>query len=210
MERETATPDALPPATRRPSRPLRRFAIVLALWSCIFCPRAGAEESVPARRRAILLTRILAYDDALATRAGSSFVICVVSHKGNAASESQAKEMLGAFKELEKVMISGLPFRATAVQFTTAASLEAFIDSEGIDALFVCDGTEGDLPAIKLTSRKRKILTVGTTNAQVMAGVSVGVLAEGGKLQIVVNLPQSREEGAEFSSDLLRVARVVR
>jgi hypothetical protein len=74
----------------------------------------------------------------------------------------------------------------------------------------VCDGTEGDLPAIKQTTRKRKVLTVGTTNAQVTAGVSVGVLAEGGKLQIVVNLPQSREEGAAFSSDLLRVARVVR
>jgi hypothetical protein len=200
----------LPPATRRPARPLILFAIVVALWSRGFSRHALAEESVPAQRRAILLTRVLAYDDALVTRAGSSFVICVVSHKGNAASESQAKEMLTAFKDLEKVMIAGLPFRATAVQFTTAANLEALIESEGIDALFVCDGTEGDLPAIKQTTRKRKVLTVGTTNAQVTAGVSVGVLAEGGKLQIVVNLPQSREEGAAFSSDLLRVARVVR
>jgi hypothetical protein len=189
---------------------VKLVAILLALWSCLLATRASADDRLPARRKAILLTRILSYDGALATRAGSTFVICVLFHKGSAASESQAKEMLAAFKELEKVMISGLPLRATSTAFTAATALEAQIESEGIDALFVCDGTEDDLAAIKQTTRKRKVLTVGTTNAQVLAGVSVGVLTESSKLQIVVNLPQSREEGAEFGSDLLRVARVVR
>jgi hypothetical protein len=210
MSGGTLTPRDLTPPIGRISHPLKIAAILLALWTCVLSTRAFADETIPPRRRAILLTRILAYDSALAARAGSTFVICVVFHKGNAASEAQAKEMLGAFKELEKVMISGLPLRATSSPFTTGPALETLIDGEGIDALFVCEGLEDELAAMKQTSRKRKILTVGTTNAQVVAGISVGVLSENGKLQIVVNLPQSRDEGAEFGSDLLRVARVVR
>jgi hypothetical protein len=161
-------------------------------------------------RRAIILTRALAYDANLTARAGSSYTIAVLYRKGDPASERTNEEVMRAFKPLESVNLAGLPFRAVSTPFSGAAPLEALVDKEGLDSVLVCEGLEGDLAAIKQVSRKRKILTLGTQEAQATAGVSLAVVKDGAKLQIVINLPQSREEGAAFGSDLLRIARVLK
>jgi hypothetical protein len=171
---------------------------------------ARADDAVSPTRRAIVIARVLAYDGALASRAGGTLVMGVLYKKGNAASEHGADESVKAFKPLESVMVASLPFRALAIPFTGGAALEAVIEKEGVDTLFLCEGLDADIPAIKLVSHKRKVLTLGTQEAQLKAGVALGVVTDNGKLQIVVNLPFSREEGAEFSSDLLRIARVIK
>jgi hypothetical protein len=186
------------------------FAFTLGLCLSLGAVRAQAEDGVSPARRAVVISRMLAYDGALASRAGSSFVIAVLFKKGNAASEKAGEEALKAFKPLEAVLMSGLPFHAVSAPYTGGPALEALIDKEGADVLFLCEGLEADIPAVKQVTRKRKVLTLGTQESQVTAGVSLAVIAEGGKLQILIHLPHTREEGAEFSSDLLRVARVLK
>jgi hypothetical protein len=168
------------------------------------------DAAVSPARRAVVISRVLAYDGALASRAGSTFVIAVLFKKGNPASEKAGEEALKAFKPLEAVLMSGLPFRAIAAPYTGTAALEALIEKDGADVLFMCEGLEADLPAVKPVTRKHKVLTLGTQEAQVMAGVSLAVIADAGKLQILIHLPHSREEGAEFGSDLLRIAHVLK
>ena len=79
-----------------------------------------------------------------------------------------------------------------------------------MDALLICDGLAAELPVIKQLSRRRKLLTLGMLLEQVQAGVSLGVVDENGRLQVVVNLTESKDEGATFGSDLLRIAVVVK
>jgi hypothetical protein len=169
-----------------------------------------ADDAVSPARRAVVISRVLAYDGALASRSGSTFVIAVLFKKGNPASEKAAEEALKAFKPLEAVLMSGMPFRAMAAPYTGAPGLETLIDKDGADVFFICEGLEADIPAVKQVTRKRRVLTLGTQEAQVTAGVSLAVITDGGKLQILIHLPHSREEGAEFGSDLLRIARVLK
>jgi hypothetical protein len=156
------------------------------------------------------MTRALTYNSSLASRSGDTFVMAVLAKKGNAASERMATDALHAFKRLEAVKIVGLPFRAVEAPFSGVDLLEALIEKEGVDALFICDGLASDLPIIKQLSRRRKLLTLGVLLEQVEAGVSLAVVDEKGRLEVAVNLTQSKDEGATFGSDLLRIARVFR
>jgi hypothetical protein len=66
------------------------------------------------------------------------------------------------------------------------------------------------LTDIKSVSRQRKVLTVASQEGHLKLGLSLGVFDIGGKNTIMVNLEASREEGAVFGPELLRLATVVR
>jgi hypothetical protein len=87
--------------------------------------------------------------------------------------------------------------------------MESAISGQGIDAIYICTGLEGDLGAIRELSRAQHVLTIGTKESDVSSGLSLGVFVVDGKATITVNLPASRDEGAAFSSELLRLAHVV-
>jgi hypothetical protein len=115
-----------------------------------------------------------------------------------------------AFKALEGVKVQGLPLRVVKVAFTGKDALHSAVSSQGIDALYVCAGLEGDQTAIRDESRRDHILTIASREEQLTAGLSLGVFLFDGKMTITVNLPSSKDEGAAFSSELLRLARVIR
>jgi hypothetical protein len=117
--------------------------------------------------------------------------------------------MLQGFRDLEKVTLAGLPFRAMEVPFTSAASLEN-LPAAGVDALFLCSGLETSLSAITSYSRRAKLLTLSSTPGYVEGGVSLGAVMEGGKPRLLVNLAASKLEGAQFSSDMMKLAKVIR
>jgi hypothetical protein len=103
-----------------------------------------------------------------------------------------------------------LPFTVTKLAFDNPAGLKAAVASHGIDILLVCEGLEGDLSAIKEFSHGQKVLTVGSKEPHLSQGLSLGVFFEGDRNSIVVNVKAAGEEGASFSSELLRLAKVIR
>jgi hypothetical protein len=74
----------------------------------------------------------------------------------------------------------------------------------------VCSALDASLADIKAVARMRKVLTVGSQEAQLKLGLSLGVFDIDGKNTIIVNLEANREEGVAFSPELLRLATVVR
>jgi hypothetical protein len=188
-----------------------RLPLVMAMLSLAAGVQAAdAPPDTVSSRRAIAIARALSYDASLPDRTAGEMVLLILFKKKNAPSEKGADLASKAFKQLETLRIAGAPFRRVTAPFNGAAELEQMVQKEGVDAFFLCDGLEDDLPAIKQVSRQKKVLTLGTTEAQVRAGVSLAVIAEGTKMVIALNLPESREEGAAFSSDLLRLAKVMR
>jgi hypothetical protein len=165
---------------------------------------------VPPDRQATMLLRALSYNANLLTTAGTSLVMAVINKPGHAGSEKTAEAMAAAFSRLESTTVQGLPFRVRRTPFTGAAALEREIQVQGIDVLYVCGALDGELPAIEELSRKVKVLTIGGRGEYIEQGLSLGVFASAGHVSINLNLDASRREGAAFTTDLLRIARVVR
>jgi hypothetical protein len=88
--------------------------------------------------------------------------------------------------------------------------LRKTIAGAGIDLLYVCDGLDGDIDAVKDITRQSKVLSVAAKREYVEKGLSFGVFEIDGKSTILLNLQASRLEGVSFASDLLRLVTVVR
>jgi hypothetical protein len=183
------------------------YACLLAAW---LLPRVAHADQVAPDKQAVILARALAYDDNLKARAGDSLLVAVLFKASAAGSESAADAVVRAFKALEGVKVQGLPLRVVKMAFSSKDALHSAVSSQGIDALYVCTGLEGDQTAIRDESRRDHVLTIASKEEQLTSGLSLGVFLFDGKTTITVNLPSSKDEGAAFSSELLRLARVIR
>jgi hypothetical protein len=173
-------------------------------------PRVSHADAVAPDKQAVILARALAYDDNLHTRAGESLVVAVIFKAGQGGSESAADGIVRAFKAIEGVKVQNMPLHVVKIAYGGKDALHGVVSSQGIDALYVCPGLEGDQGGIREESRRDHILTIASREDQLTSGLSLGVFLFDGKTTITVNLPASKEEGAAFSSELLRLARVIR
>ncbi len=192
-----------PPSLARPRLPRARFLLgAVLLAATLGAAQAGVE------RQAAIVVRALSYDKNLAERAGDSVVVLVLSKHGDAASEALAKTWVSALKPIEGVSVLGRAFKVLSAPWDEAA-VKAAVERSGVDVLLACDGLSDEAQAIRALSRERKLLTVGTSRASIEQGMSLGVVAEGERNVILVNLSASRLEGAAFGSDLLKLAKIV-
>ncbi len=190
----------------------------LLAWSlAFFCasgvsPEARSADDVLADQQVLILSRALVYDDNFKERVGAEVRIAILSRPGNAASEASAAAMLKAWKGVGNLKLAGLPLRVIALDFKDAASLGPSIGSgsEAVDVLYVCPGLESNLSEILELTRKGKVVTVGSREDYVRKGASLGVFLINSRPTIMINLPASKTEGASFSSDLLRLATVIK
>jgi hypothetical protein len=194
------------------SRARRGFTAVVAVWLCALVTSATAApaDEVPPPRQVLILTRALAYDGNLKTRAGADLLIAVLGKPGNATSDELAATMGKAFRGLGNVKVQGLAVRATQLAYKDASGLAAAIEAQGIDALYVCPGLDAELMGIFEATRRLKVITMASRQDYVQRGLSLGVFGIDGKPTILVNLAASKSEGAAFGSDLLRLAKVIR
>jgi hypothetical protein len=156
------------------------------------------------------LKRAFSYENSLKQRAGDTVVLAVLYKSGNSGSEAAADAWAKAFKPADGEKIQGLPFQVIRHAYDSVDKLKAVVGEKGVDILVVCEGLESDVANIKDFSREKKVLTVGTKEPLVQRGLAIGVFVEGEKHTIVVNLPAASAEGITFSSDLLRLARLIR
>jgi hypothetical protein len=171
--------------------------------------RPARAEPLTPEREALILTRALTYDGRLKARAGAQLVVGVIDSASRAGSGVSAG-MTRAFRALSKVKVQGMPLDTETLVYSNAQALAAALQSRGIDVLYVCPGLEAELAAIIEVARQRQVLTVASRPGFVSRGLSLGVFPIDERPTILVNLPASRAEGVEFSSDLLRLAKVQR
>lgn len=204
--RRAAASDRARTSPRSTRRRVRGVLVGLLLVS-LFAGSAIAAR-IPIDKCAPILIRALAYDRELKKRAGSSVTLAVVYNPASSSSVSEANAALSAFKALESLTVQGLPFRAVRLPY--GPDLSAKLGEQGIDAIFLVDGLSSELEALIDVTRRRKVVSLSTEEADIRRGAAIGVVLAGGKPTLMVNLPASTAEGASFSSELLRLAKVVR
>ncbi len=176
--------------------------LFLALWM------AHAGEIRP-DQQALLLLKVVSYDRERSRAPGEpSFRIGVVYDEGHPASVRAAERMMEAITHLgAKVRLDGAEVEAVLLP---AAELEEGLERDQPDVLYVAASSEGPLGRILATARAYRLTTFTGSDELYERGVGVGLLARGGRARLAIDLARVREEGADFSSSLLKVADVRR
>jgi hypothetical protein len=189
---------------------LRHASVFACLVGLVAFPEASWAGDGSPEKRAVILVRALSYDANLKDRVGDDLVIAVVGRKGNVSSEACSTGMRQGLGVLSGARVAGVPLKVMQFWYGGIEPLASAVGPQGIDALYLCEGLEGDLPAILDVAKKNQILTMCGSEEQVNRGTALGVVFIESKPTLFVNLTAAKSAGAALSSDLLRVARVIR
>lgn len=174
-------------------------------------PQPARAAELPPETLAVLMLRVLAYDRSVARLPGAEITIAVISRAGDAASEAGADALAEAIRKLSgKVNVDSKAIRVLRVPFGNRADFERRLDAVRPAAMFLEPALEtaaGDLQAL---SRRLSVLTFTSVANLAKVGASVGLVSNGDKAKIMINLAAAKAEGADLDASLLRLAEIVR
>jgi hypothetical protein len=185
------------------------FAIKMLLILVLFSPLAGEEMAVPLDLQAKLLLKILTYDRNLKERADSAVVVGIVYDAKREDSEKARSKFSKALEPYSGKEVQHLLVSHVSLEYVSWSDLSAKIKSNNVSALYVTPGNSGNLKGIIKASRADSILTATGVPKYVEAGVSVAFGSKEKKPQIIINLSSAKAEGVDFSSELLKLAKVI-
>ena len=191
----------------RATRPLGALPGLFVLFLVAWIPSHAQEMAVPVDIQVPILMKIISFDRNLSARAGDEIVVGVLYQHGLRASTLAKEQFLDEAAQLP--VIGGLRIRVVEIRIDGEQDLRSVIRGSGARVLYVTPVRSISMGVITGISRELGITTMTGVPEFVNSGIAVGVGLKGERPSIVINLSAAREEGADFSSQLLRLARII-
>jgi hypothetical protein len=190
---------------------ISRPAVLAGLLSFAFAACLSAARSqemeVPVEIQCRLIPKIVSYDRAFASRHHAELVVGILYQHGYRRSVQVQMEMASALRAL-KSTDGGLPITVMPIDIEVDGWREVLTGS-GAGVLYVAPLRAVDIGKISSTCHESGLLTFTGVGAYIASGLVIAFEAENERPVIIVNLQAARAAGADLSSQLLRVARVV-
>jgi len=171
-------------------------------------PVNGQDMPVPVSIQIPLLTKILAFDRTFSERVGEDFVIAIVYQSGFRASVLARNQVAEAADKIAFGGAGQIPVRYVFVDVDQSRSWRWRLANSAADVIYVAPLRAFDLSLITTASRSLDMITYTGVPGYVASGVAVGLDLFANRPKIVVNLAASYEEGCDFTSELLKLARI--
>lgn len=169
----------------------------------------GQEIEAPINVQYALLHKILAFDRNLKTRVGEELVIGIIYQSTFRSSLIFKDELAAVIEKSQAEKLVDIPVRFVTVELADHLNLAESANKNKIDVFYVAPLRAVEIKTMTAVSQSQKILTFTGVPAYVDAGVAVGVGSKGETPRIIINLPAAKAEGVEFSSQLLKLAKVI-
>lgn len=189
-----------------------RGALAAFLALLVSVPAAGTEPMpFPPDVQVTLLLKILTYDRSFQAKAKSGVTIGVVFVAADAQSVKTKDDILKTLQLVSDRTIKNVPIRAVALEYRDPRTLETAVRNGGINVFYIAPGNAESLQQLLRMSHTKGITTATGVPEYVQRGVAIGIgIKADKKPDILINLPNSRQEGSEFDASLLRIATVVK
>jgi hypothetical protein len=173
------------------------------------CPLLHAQEiAVPMNVQVPLFLKILTYDRNLTIGDGKELVIGIVF-------QSRFRLSLNAKDEFSKMVAEAslksknVPVRCVPIDLESDIDLSDRISAGKINILYIAPLRSIALDEITSISRELHVITLTGVPEYVESGFSVGIGMKGEKPEILINRKAAISEGADFSSQLLKLAKII-
>lgn len=104
---------------------------------------------------------------------------------------------------------NGKPVRLESVSIENELDLETYLLHNKPDVIYIPPLRAIDIKMLAKIATEIKVLTLTGVPDYVKFGVTIGVDIKGEKPEIMINLRSAKESGADFSSQLLKLSRIV-
>ncbi|MGE5479617.1 MAG: YfiR family protein [Chloroflexota bacterium] len=168
----------------------------------------ASDIEAPISMQIPIMLKILSFERNVKAKAGPSINIILVYQKDYRESLNAMKDVVQLESLIESYSLEGKKLNIKYLSINTAQDL--MFESRTANIIIVAPLRAIDMYAISSVCESKGILSVSTVVSYVERGFfSVGVDIKGDKLQPVINLNKVKREGAEFSSRLLNLSKVV-
>jgi hypothetical protein len=179
--------------------------ILIFLWTVVLCAQ---EMVVPVKLQLALLLKVLTFDRNLKQRAGDELAIAICYQHEYEKSLKVKDELLRVIKVSPVDRIGDIPLRFSSIDIGKDDLAKA-ISKDDVDVLYLTPLRDIAIQKITTVSRARKTRTLTGVPDYVKSGLAVGIGLREEKPLIIINLPAAKAEGADFSSQLLKLAKVI-
>jgi hypothetical protein len=179
---------------------------LLLLW-LVVAPRAiGQSVEVPLDVQVSLFLKATTFDRAFSPKLQKNGVIEVgiAYQEKNRPSVKEMEELKAAFAK----PVAGFKIHVTPIPIDDGVDVAGRKEWGALSALYVTSMRGIELAAFLNESRKHQVLSVCTDPALVGKGVSMGFELVGSRPHFVINRDNAIAEGCDFSSQLLKLARI--
>ncbi|MEW5875791.1 MAG: YfiR family protein [Candidatus Zixiibacteriota bacterium] len=197
------------PRLRRPPGAWLLVGLLLQLLVRPAPLHAGNEMPVPVDIQVPLLMKILSADRALPGRAGRSLVIGVVFQDNNRESSATMSEFTRLAADAQVSGSTAMPVTIEPVRLEKLDALASELAKRKVRVCYITPLRSVDVGAIIAAADSSGSLTCTGVPEYMKSGVAVGIGSRGDRPEIIINIDSAREAGADFSSQLLKLARVV-
>jgi hypothetical protein len=167
----------------------------------ILSPGAAQEVAVPVEVQVPLLLKILTFNRSL-TDAADPLVVGIVFQHRNRASAAIGEEVRGL------LMAAPRPIRVVVIDLDETRDLRGTLLRESVRVVYVAPLQAVSVSTLTEATRGERVVSVTGVPRYVEQGLAVGIDLSDSRPRIVINLAASRAEGADFSAELLKLARL--
>ena len=164
---------------------------------------------VPMNIQLPLLLKVLSADRNLRERAGAELMIGVIYQQRYRASVNTMEAILEVGGQSALSPFPDQPLRLVAIPVDNAGVIDSLLAAHEVDVCYLAPLRATGLAPILSATRARRIVTCTGVPEYIESGVAIGFDAKGGKPQIVINIEAAKAEGIDFSSQLLKLARII-
>ena len=187
---------------------MKKLFIIFLVFTAfveISFPISGSESL---KTQYLLLLKILTYDKKFLNKVSDKVTIGIVFQSNYKTSDVSKDVLISAFEESE-LKVENRRVNYILMDLSLKGELEYYGKNSTPDVLFVLPLKDINFSSIIAYSWKYKIMTFTSVPAYMNEGISTCVNMNGERPVILINRLSARNEGVDFSSQLLKVARII-
>lgn len=184
--------------------------LLLVLLISIFSSQFAKAQTpaIPVEVQFQIFFKILSFDKNINKRGADGLNILIVYQKKYRSSLALFNDINTMLEDSSIKSINKIPVRFHFVNIDET-TISSIAKAEKINLIYLCPLRGVDITDITLFTRENDILSFTGISEYVYAGISVGVELKNQKPQIIINLNAAKEELADFSSQLLRISKII-
>ena len=126
--------------------------------------------------------------------------------------QRSSQQVYEEFEKKEKIIgmnIKGKNANVLSIDISSISNLREYLIENKIDVLYITPLRGVDIAKIRSICDEVDVLTISGVAEHIESNVSVVLDLENNKLQITINQKSAKSEGVDFSSRLLKIAKIV-
>ncbi len=170
---------------------------------------AAEEMEVPVDIQIPLFLKILTYDRNLKERVGDEIVLGIVYQEKFRKSLNVKTQLEKYLENSKEKQIDDVPFRYVLIDLSSLSMFKAILAKEKVDIVYIAPVRAVAVEALAADCRALGITSLTGVPAYCESGIAISISSKGESPKIIINLTGARSEGADFRSQLLKLAKII-